>query len=49
MYVGEAAFLVKITFLTPVTPNDPKSKCEPMSFVEGLKLLDILESRYPAM
>ena len=39
LYVGRVAFLVKITFLTPVTPNDPKSKYESISFVKGLKLV----------
>ena len=35
--------------LTPVTPNDPKSKFESISFVKGLKLVNIPESRDPAM
>ena len=35
--------------LTHVTPNDPKSKLESISFVKGLKLVNIPESRKPAM
>ena len=39
LYVGGVAFLVKMIILTPVTPNDPKSKFESISFVKGLKLV----------
>ena len=35
--------------LTLLTPNDPKSKFELISFVEGLKFVDILEPLNPAM
>ena len=38
-----------MNFLTPVTPNDPKSRFESISFVMGLKLVNIPESRDPAM
>ena len=38
-----------MNFLTPVTPNDPKSKFESIGFVKGLKLVNIAESREPAM
>ena len=38
-----------MTFSTSVTPNDPKSKFESISFVKGLKLVNIPESRDPAM
>ena len=34
-----------MTFLTPVTPNDPKSKFESISFVKGLKLVYHHKSR----
>ena len=39
----------KNELLTPVTPNDPKSRFESISFVKGLKLVNIPESRDPAM
>ena len=39
----------KNELLTPVTPNDPKSRFESISFVKGLKLVNIPESRNPAM
>ena len=35
--------------MTPVTPNDPKSIFESISFVKGLKLVNIPESRDSAM
>ena len=39
----------KNELLTPVTLNDPKSRFESISFVKGLKLVNIPESRDPAM
>ena len=45
LYVGGVAYLVKITILTPVTPNDPKSKFESIRFVKGLKLVYMHKSR----
>ena len=41
--VGAEAFLGENNLSISVTPNDPKSKFEPISFVDGLKLLNILE------
>ena len=35
--------------MTLVTPNDPKSRFESISFVKGLKPVNIPESRDPAM
>ena len=45
----EKHFFCENELLIPVPPNDPKSKFESKSFVEGLKFVDILEPRNPAM
>ena len=39
----------KNELLTPVTPNDPKSKFKSICFAKGLKLVNISESHDPAM
>ena len=41
--------LSKNELLTPVTPNDPNLRFESISFVKGLKFVNIPESHDPAM
>ena len=42
-------FFMKMAFWHLMTPNDPIEKNETISFVEGLQLYDVHESRDPAM
>ena len=42
--VAEVESLLKMTFLTSVTPFDPRFKFDPIVYIEGLKLINMYES-----